>query len=166
MDIIIKKAELTDSIHFAKLTSSFWKIEYNEILRQYNENMPLFIEGYFLAELNLNIIGSSEGYPIKSIKPISYLNTHRGPIELFDLKGKYYYIHIIQVLPKFQNMGIGGLLFRAQLELAIRSNAKYICGISLKGQLSHWSKYGFEEYGELKPYKNFGIFKWIKMKIG
>ena len=26
-------------------------------------------------------------------------------------------------------------------------------------------KYGFEEYGELEAYKEFGMFKWIRMKI-
>jgi hypothetical protein len=39
----IKNAKLTDSVYFAKLTCSFWNIKYNEILHQYNENMPLFI---------------------------------------------------------------------------------------------------------------------------
>jgi GNAT superfamily N-acetyltransferase len=124
-----------------------------------------FIEGYFLAEINNNIIGSSEGYPIKSIEPISFLNTNRGPIDLFNLDGKYYYIHIIQVLPEFQNQGIGNLLLKVQLNVALQQKAEYICGMSSEKKISHWIKYGAKEYGELQPYKNFGMFKWIIKKL-
>ena len=84
---------------------------------------------------------------------------------MFDLSGKYYYIHIIQVLPEFQNQGIGDLLFKIQLDIALENNAQYICGMASKEKISHWMKYGFEQYGELESYKEFGMFKWIKMKM-
>jgi hypothetical protein len=165
MDTVIKKAELMDSINFAKLNCVFWEASCDNCEKFYQKTMKLFLEGYFLAELNSNIVGSSEGFPIESIKPISSLNTNRGAHDLFNLKGKYYYIHLIQVSLEFQNRGIGDLLFKAQLSAGLKNGAEYVCAISLDKKIPHWIKYGFEEYGESQYRENFGILKWLKMRI-
>jgi len=165
MDAVIKKAELTDSINFAKLNCSFWNKSYNDSEKFYHENMKLFLQGYLLAELNSDIAGSCEGFPIESIEPISSLSATTGPNDLFNLNGKYYYIRLIHVLPEFQNRGIGDLLFKAQLNAGLKHGAEYLCAISLEKKIPHWIKYGFEEYGESQYRENFGILKWLKMKI-
>ncbi len=165
MDTVIKRAELTNSVNFAKLNCSFWNTSYNDCEKFYQNTMRLFLNGYFLAELNSKIVGSSEGFPIESMKPISSLNTNRGAHDLFNLNGKYYYIHLIQVLSEFQNRGIGDLLFKAQLNTGLKHGAEYVCAMSVEKKIHHWIKYGFEEYGKSEYLEKFGILKWLKMKI-
>jgi GNAT superfamily N-acetyltransferase len=166
MHTVIRKAELTDSEKFAKLNCSFWNASYNDCWKFYRETMKLFLSGYFLAEVNSDIVGSSEGFPIEAIKPIALLSAERGVHDLFDLSGKYYYVHLILVLPEFRNRGIGDLLFKAQLNVALKYGAEYLCAVSLEEKILHWIKYGFMEYGESQYRENFGILKWLKMNIG
>ena len=165
MNPVIREAELADSINFAKLNCDFWNSSYDNCEKFYRETMPSFLKGYFLAELKSNIVGTSEGFPIESMKPISSLSASRGPHDLFDLNGKYYYIHLIQVSPEFQNRGIGDLLFKAQLNAGLEQGAEYVCAISLEKRILHWMKYGLEQYGESEYRENFGNLKWLKMKI-
>ena len=91
----IIKANPSDASTFARLTHFFWNSPLtDDLIHRYKEHILLFNHGFTLAKVGKEVVGSAEGFPIHKIQPISMLNRHRGPIELFDLKGKYYYIHI------------------------------------------------------------------------
>jgi hypothetical protein len=58
------------------------------------------------------------------------------------------------------------LLFQAQGNAGVKHKAEFIGAMASEENISHWIRYGCEEYGELQPYKSFGMFRWIEMKIG
>lgn len=162
----IKKADPSDAPIFARLTHYFWNSPLTEdLIHRYREHIQSFQAGFVLALIGDRVVGSAEGFPIRGIQPISQLDQHRGPIALFDLDGKYYYIHIIQVLPEYQKQGIGDTLFKDQLKVARISKAEYICGMAFSDKLAHWLNYGFRTWGKVEPYQSYGLFQWIIMKL-
>lgn len=166
MKFFIKKASPSDASTFAQLTHHFWSSPLTEdLIRRYREHILSFQNGFALALIGDRVVGSAEGFPIREIQPISQLDQRRGPVALFDLNGKYYYIHIIQVLPEYQRQGIGDALFKNQLEVARIQKAEFVCGMAFSEKTGHWLNYGFQAWGKVESYQSYGLFQWIIMEL-
>jgi GNAT superfamily N-acetyltransferase len=161
---IIKIAkDYDDSIIISNHISDIWN---DNIDKNYYDNMfkylSIYNEGYLIGFLNRIPIASSIAFPINKIPSVDEINA----INIFDfttINGKFYYIHVIQVIEEYRNKGFGVKLLRKQINNAINNNNIEVIGMSIDKELSLWKKCGFKEFGDYFSYKNYGRMKWVKM---
>jgi GNAT superfamily N-acetyltransferase len=165
-DIIIKAADTyQDSIIIGDMLAKVWKDNVKEsdyeIIFKY---IKLFPMGHIIAEYNNKPIATSIAFPIEKNPSIEEFSK-KHPYDFFSKNGKLYYIHVIQVLPEFRNKGIGTKIMNRQIASAKEKKYDFIGGFSLDKQIERWEKHGFIRKGKFGEYKNFGIVKWIEMKL-
>ncbi|MBN2613670.1 MAG: GNAT family N-acetyltransferase [Bacteroidales bacterium] len=107
-------------------------------------------------------VGSSIAFPI-DIKPSRTEFSSKHPYDFISLKGKFYYIHVIQVLPEFRDKGIGSKILERQINVAKENKCNYITGFSIDKEINRWERKGFKSIGDYGEFKNFGKVKWIEM---
>lgn len=104
----------------------------------FEKGISVFAQGYYLAEMDGEVAGNTEGFPIQRKIPIAMLSELEDQIDLFEPQGQFYYIHIIQVLPSFRRRGIGNALLKKQIEVARRKEILEVCGIGIAEQIPYW----------------------------
>jgi GNAT superfamily N-acetyltransferase len=120
--------------------------------------LKMFPEGHIIARKDNNSIGSSIAFPIDT-KPSIEVFSLKHPYDFFSIKGKLYYIHVIQVLPEFRNKGIGSKILERQITVAKENRCNYVTGFSIDREINRWERKGFKSIGDFGEYKNFGKVK-------
>ncbi|MBN2013147.1 GNAT family N-acetyltransferase [candidate division KSB1 bacterium] len=165
-NLFIKTAsDYSDAIVIARHTAEIWNEttdhEYFDKMNQYIQRFPA---GYIIGLIGEQAVASSVAFPIRTIPEFAEINS--GNIfDSCEVTGLYYYIHVIQVLEKFQNRGFGIKLLRHQQQMARASDFKSIVGMAVDHKLEMWKRCGFEETGVSGEYKSFGRMMWVKMNI-
>jgi len=165
-EIVINIAKTyQDAVIIGNMLAKLWndkieKSDYDLIFRYIN----LFPKGHLIALRNSEPIASSIAFTI-SIKPSINEFSSKHPYDFFSDNGKFYYIHVIQVLPEFRNIGIGTKILNRQIIAAREKGCDYVTGFSVDKELYRWEKKGFISIGEFGEYKNFGRVKWIEMRL-
>ena len=126
--------------------------------------IKLFPAGHIIARQNNKPVASSIAFPMDR-KPSMDEFSATHPYDFFSIHGRLYYIHVIQVLPEFRNKGTGTRLLDRQITVAREKKCDFVTGFSIDKEISGWEKKGFKSTGEFGKYKNFGIVKWIEMKL-
>jgi GNAT superfamily N-acetyltransferase len=154
-----------DSIIIGDMLSSIW----NDNLKSSDleiifKHIKLFPRGHIIARIGDINVGSSIAFPINE-KPSIEIFNKKHPYDFISLKGKLYYIHVIQVLPEFRNEGIGTKVLEKQIEVAKDIKCKNVVGYSIENEINRWERKGFKSYGKISEYKNFGKVKWIELPL-
>ena len=154
-----------DAVIIGDMLSSIWDDNINSSdLDIIFKHINLFPNGHIIAKIGEINVGSSIAFPINKKPSIEVFNT-KHPYDFISNKGEMYYIHVIQVIPEYRNKGIGSKILDRQIRVAKEKRCKYVVGYSVNREISRWERKGFESYGSLSDYKNFGKVKWIKMLI-
>jgi GNAT superfamily N-acetyltransferase len=164
--LVIKEAvDYDDAVIISKQTAQIWNSETGEeTYKKMNKYINKFKKGFIIAKLSNEIIGSSIAFPMDHIPDFDEVN-NRNIYDLINLSGKYFYIHIIQLLPGFRNRGFGIRLLKHQLKTAEENKFSTVIGMGIDRELDLWKKCGFTPFGEFGKYKNFGRFKWLKKAV-
>lgn len=163
---VLKKAGISDAPAFARINEKIWgTTATQEIVDYFRKGISRFQDGYYLALVEDQVVATSEAFPIAEKLPVFQLDQIEDQVDLHHPDGRFYYIHIIQVLPDFRKRGIGSLLLEKQVEVARNMKLAEVCGIVIADQMAHWNHHGFVEEGQWTKYKEFGYFKWAKKQI-
>jgi GNAT superfamily N-acetyltransferase len=161
-NVIVREAKAADLPDYVDICMEIWGgKDSQKISKHFEKSFSIFNPGYSIAFIDKEIIGTGEGLPLKEKLSITEMNRVEEAIDLYDSKGKYFYIHGIEVLPKYRNLGIGRALLEYNLNLAKRLNCKQICGIGIDENIDFWIKQGFETEGTWQQYKSVGRCIWI-----
>lgn len=155
--------EYHDAIIISEHIAEIWndKVDKNNYDKMYSY-IKKYREGFLIAYLFNEAIGSSIAFPINRIPSFDEIN-NKNIYDLLSIKGKYFYIHIIQIIERFRNKGYGIKLLKYQINTAKRRKYKEIIAMGIDKELDLWKRCGFQEFGEYGLYKNYGRFKWMKM---
>lgn len=154
-----------DAIIISDMLSKIWndnvKSSDYDLIFKY---LKIFPEGHIIAKQDNNSVGSSIAFPIDT-KPSIAVFSSKHPYDFISLKGKLYYIHVIQVLPEFRNKGIGSKILERQINVARKNKCNYVTCLSVDKEINRWERKGFKSIGDFGKYKNFGKVKWIEMML-
>jgi len=128
------------------------------------QHIKKFPKGHMIAEHHNKPVATSVAFPIER-KPVIDEFSSKHPYDFFSINGRYYYIHVIQVLPEYRNQGIGTALLNRQITVAKERKCDFAGGFSLDKEIKTWEKSRFKTVGEFGEYKNFGKVKWIEMEL-
>lgn len=157
--------DYNDAITITRHISEIWnnkanKSEYDKMFSYINK----FNEGFLIAYLFNEAIGSSIAFPLNKTPTFKEIND-KNIYDMISIKGKYFYIHVIQIISGFRNKGYGIKLLKHQLHTAKEKKYKEVIAMGIDREMDLWRRCGFHEFGKYGLYKNYGRFKWLKMNL-
>ena len=116
--------DFNDAIIISNHLADIWKdnIDNSYYNKMYNY-ISKFNDGYLIGFLSNNPIASSVAFPVDGIPSFTEIN-NGNIFDFLNRKGKYYYIHIIQVIKNFRNKGFGIKLLKYQINTAKKINIR------------------------------------------
>ncbi len=154
-----------DAVIITKHIAEIWnnKADKNEYDKMYS-NIKKYGEGFLIAYLFNEAIGSSIAFPLGKIPTFDEINDF-DIYDMMSLNGKYFYVHVIQIISGYRNKGYGIKLLKHQINTAKKGNYKEVLAMGIDRELDLWRRCGFHEFGKYGLYKNYGRFKWLKMDL-
>ena len=164
--LIVREAVISDLPAHVDICMEIWGgKDYEKVFYHFEKSFSIFNPGYSIAATDNVKVGTGEALPISEKLSITEMNRIEEAINLYEPNGNYFYIHGIEVLPKYRRNGIGCALLEYNLNLAKKLNCQQICGIGIYENIDFWIKQGFETEGEWQQYKNVGQFIWIYKQL-
>ncbi len=165
-NINVREVVTSDLPGYVNICMKIWSgKDYEKIFNHFEKSFSIFRPGYSIASFDKEIVGTGEGLPITKKLSITEMNRVEEAIDLYEPNGEYFYIHGIEVLPKYRKLGIGRAILHYNINLAKKLNCQQVCGIGIYENIDFWLKQGFESEGTWQQYKNVGQFIWIHKQL-
>ena len=162
---ITTATEYKDAVIISEQIEEIWlgKKDQNEYDKMFTY-MNRFNRGFLIAYLAGKPIGSSIGFPLDHTPTFDEVNT-KNIYDMVAISGKFYYIHIIQILSEYRNKGFGIKLLKHQLKTARQNNSNHVTAMGIDREIDLWKRCGFQDFGEFGQYRTYGRMKWLKMEL-
>ncbi len=162
----IREAATSDLPAYVHICMEIWGgKDYDKIFNHFEKSFSTFNSGYSIAAIDNVTVGTGEAFPIGKKISVTELNRVEAAIDLYEPGGEYFYIHGIEVLPKYRRLGIGLALLDYNINLAQKLNCKQVCGIGIYENIDFWLKQGFDTEGAWQQYRNVGQFTRIHKQL-
>jgi predicted N-acetyltransferase YhbS len=144
MNIKIRNASIEDLEDIAEVEASCFPEAEAAAKETFKQRIKTFPESFFLAELGGEVIGFINGCITNNTAIYDELFSD---VSKHDPKGNYQAIFGLDVIFKYRNRGIAGMLMNHMIETSKLAGRKGIVLTCKQQLLPYYSKFGFENKG-------------------
>ncbi|WFR59650.1 GNAT family N-acetyltransferase [Anaerocolumna sp. AGMB13025] len=144
MNIKIRNASIEDLEGIAEIEASCFPEAEAAAWETLKKRIKTFSESFFLAELEGEIIGFINGCVTNSTAIYDELFSD---VSKHNPKGNYQAVFGLDVLLKYRNRGIAGMLMNHMIEASKSAGRKGVILTCKQNLIPYYSKFGFENKG-------------------